>query len=260
MGKGRYWAALVALILLGGKPVEPVNDAGGSEAEAGINAEKPTEGGEAPSIRGGAALEAENREPHATNDEYYAQADLEAQQSMAEWTRWMGIAAALGVALSMVGVYLIWRTWHATRVAADTSRKTYDAFIAAEDASLVVEFPRGTVVESVVDGVLQPDTYFLEVAVTNIGRSTARLHGWSFGDKRHREDFTLKPGDTKKMHGVEVEEPAEGFTMSLHYSSPLREHLTLDVDALLKVDKSRAPQVRARAYRSKLRQQPQRED
>lgn len=67
-------------------------------------------------------------------DEY----DLAAQQTMALWTAIMGGMAVVGVALSGVGVYLIWRTWGATQEAAENSRKTLRSFIAKERAIIKI--------------------------------------------------------------------------------------------------------------------------
>lgn len=66
-------------------------------------------------------------------DEY----DLYSQQSMALWTTVMGCMAVLGVMLSWIGVILIWRTWDATRDAAENSRKTLRSYIARERAIIV---------------------------------------------------------------------------------------------------------------------------
>lgn len=62
--------------------------------------------------------------------------DLYAQKAMALWTALMGAMAVIGVALSGIGVFLIWRTWDATREAADSSRRTLSSFIAKERAIL----------------------------------------------------------------------------------------------------------------------------
>lgn len=68
-------------------------------------------------------------------DEY----DLYSQKTMALWTAIMGAMAVIGVALSGFGIYLIWRTWGATREAAESSRKTLRAFVAKERAFAKVE-------------------------------------------------------------------------------------------------------------------------
>lgn len=58
--------------------------------------------------------------------------DVAAQLTMAWWTKIMGAAAVLGVALSAVGVYLIWETFRETRRAAINATKTYEAYVAVE--------------------------------------------------------------------------------------------------------------------------------
>lgn len=67
-------------------------------------------------------------------DEY----DLAAQRTMALWTAIMGGMAVVGVALSGVGVYLIWRTWDATRIAANNSGATFRAYLAKERGYLTL--------------------------------------------------------------------------------------------------------------------------
>lgn len=66
----------------------------------------------------------------AQRDEY----DLQAQLTMAAWTRAMGLAALVGMAVGILGLGLIYRTWDATREAAESSRKTLRAYIAKERA------------------------------------------------------------------------------------------------------------------------------
>jgi hypothetical protein len=76
-------------------------------------------------------------EAQATSEERQrAERDIEAQRKMALWTAIMGAMAVIGVGLSGFGVYLIWRTWDATREAADNSRLTLRSFIAKERAHL----------------------------------------------------------------------------------------------------------------------------
>lgn len=74
------------------------------------------------------ALRSEEREIH----------DLAAQQVMALWTAIMGGMAVVGVALSGLGVYLVWTTFKATQRASESSMKTYEAYIAVERPRLHV--------------------------------------------------------------------------------------------------------------------------
>lgn len=66
-----------------------------------------------------------------------AEFDLYSQKAMALWTAIMGTMAVIGASLSAVGIYLIWRTWDATREAADNSRRTLRSFVAKERALLI---------------------------------------------------------------------------------------------------------------------------
>ena len=83
------------------------------------------------------ALSCERQIDNAAREDQRDEYDLYSQKAMALWTGIMGAMAVVGIALSGVGVYLIWRTWDATREAADNSRKTLRSFIAKERALLV---------------------------------------------------------------------------------------------------------------------------
>lgn len=69
-------------------------------------------------------------------DEY----DLEAQRTMAVWTRAMGIAAMIGMSVGIVGVGLVYFTFQETKRAASEARRNVDAFIASERGWLSLEF------------------------------------------------------------------------------------------------------------------------
>lgn len=58
-------------------------------------------------------------QPHSNDQTNYASEDLIAQRVMAWWTRIMGFAAAIGIFLGSVSIWLIWRTWDETRRAAN---------------------------------------------------------------------------------------------------------------------------------------------
>lgn len=100
---------------------------------------------------------------------YYDREDLKAQREMATWTRRMGQAAILGVMLSVVGIWLIWRTWDATREAAENSRKTLAAYIAKERAILKI----GQVFHRHIAEFSVPDC--LNATLKNIGPSPAQI-------------------------------------------------------------------------------------
>ncbi|ESZ88344.1 MAG: hypothetical protein Q27BB25_04535 [Blastomonas sp. CACIA14H2] len=75
----------------------------------------------------------------AARTEQREEYDLYSQRTMALWTAIMGIMAITGAALSAIGIYLVWRTWDATREAAESSRKTLRSYIARERGVLLIK-------------------------------------------------------------------------------------------------------------------------
>lgn len=69
-----------------------------------------------------------------THDEY----DLQAQLVTSVWTRHMGIAAIIGMAVGMFGVGLIFATFRATRKGVEAAQKTHEAFVALERPRLKI--------------------------------------------------------------------------------------------------------------------------
>lgn len=88
--------------------------------------------------------------------------DLYAQTSVALWTAIMGAMATVGIALSGIGVYLIWRTWDATREAANSARLTLDAYLRVERATIVV---------GIVDMFRSSTVHSIDLSLNNIGKS-----------------------------------------------------------------------------------------
>lgn len=68
--------------------------------------------------------------------------DLQAQEGMAKWAFWMFVASTATVAITFVGLILIWRTLHHTRRAADYAK---DMVI---EARLTTQAAKATVAES----------------------------------------------------------------------------------------------------------------
>jgi len=66
--------------------------------------------------------------------------DLQAQLVTSAWTRAMGLAAIVAMVVGIVGVGLVYTTFHETRRTADEARRQADAFISAERGWLSVEF------------------------------------------------------------------------------------------------------------------------
>jgi hypothetical protein len=72
----------------------------------------------------------------AQREQSYNQQDLVAQRQSALWAYIMAAAAVIGMALSAVGVWLVWGTWKQTAQAAESARRTLGLFIAKERAFL----------------------------------------------------------------------------------------------------------------------------
>jgi len=115
--------------------------------------------------------------------------------------------------------------------AASAGTKSYEAFVAAEDAFLSVEFPNGTLIESVVDGVRQPDTYFLTALITNVGRTTARVHGCSTGENHIPIQKTLKRDECEELGWRIPLDSLAQFNLRISYTTPIRPKAEMIVTA-----------------------------
>ena len=136
------------------------------------------------------ADQAEYRARPDQRDEY----DLAAQQTMAAWTRAMGIAGLIGMAVGIVGLGLIYRTYAATREAAENSAETLRSFIAKERGILVP-----IVAEKAIE--LPAMREGLSIIVENKGSAPATIESIRFsyfygGDWPDTFDHVL---DTKRM-------------------------------------------------------------
>lgn len=188
-----------------------------------------------------ADVQADQAEPNSyrapcRDGEYNNQSELCAQwyaaraaRDAADWAYWAIFWTVIALGLNAVGLAFL-------LVTIRQGHKTYQAFVAVEDASLVAEFPNASLTESMIEGVKQPDVYFFDAIITNIGRSTARVHGWQIdGGKPVRREHTLKAGDSWALEGELAIIPRNGyFVVSIHFSSPLSELMVLDINARLK--------------------------
>lgn len=101
------------------------------------------------------------------HDNERSEADLVAQRKSAMWTSIMGFAALIGMGLSAIAVYLVWRTWESTQEAAKNSRDTLDSYIHRERA--ILRF--GNAHYQSLDDLPVPDGF--QAQVLNFGASTA---------------------------------------------------------------------------------------
>ncbi|NRD89248.1 hypothetical protein C8024_07030 [Sphingopyxis sp. BSNA05] len=105
---------------------------------------------------------------------------------MASWTKIMGLAAVLGIILSVVGVWLIWQTFAETRRAANASQNALISFREAERGQIVVNLKTGE--KSTTSNLI----HFSPV-LKNIGRSPVkvlRVRSQSLTEPRLPEKFS----------------------------------------------------------------------
>lgn len=132
--------------------------------------------------------------------------------------------------------YFAWRAAHEAGRSANAAIESHGAFVAAEDASLSVSFPGGGKIEAMTEGVRT--TFFdVSIVVANIGRSAAQLEGWRFGENANEQLHILEPGS---QWGGFLDltmsiAPNEEFTVTIIYSTPIRQKMELDVTAELRL-------------------------
>lgn len=117
--------------------------------------------------------------------EQRAEYDLEAQRTMAAWTRAMGMAALIGMAVGIFGLGLIYRTWDATRQAAASSGDTLKAYLAKERAHIKANSAQQTFGKNALD-----PTFGFSVTVKNVGLSAGTIQRFAY---KYVEDFGWKP-------------------------------------------------------------------
>jgi hypothetical protein len=73
----------------------------------------------------------------------YNQRDLVAQRQSALWAYIMGAAAVIGIALSAIGVWLVWTTFRATHRSAEIAQENLNAFREAERGHCEIKLSGG---------------------------------------------------------------------------------------------------------------------
>lgn len=71
----------------------------------------------------------------ATREQQRAEEDLDAQQQMAEWARWMLIFTVIMAAITAVGVFFVWKTLTATQEMAKDAKLIGDKTVAHAETS-----------------------------------------------------------------------------------------------------------------------------
>ena len=118
-----------------------------------------------------AALDGCVEKAHATSEKRQREErDLEAQRKMSLWTAIMGAMAVIGVGLSGLGIYLILRTWQATRIAADAAENT---FIMSSRPWIICEELKNVTIEADISPVDNERKYEIsfDATFTNVGHS-----------------------------------------------------------------------------------------
>jgi hypothetical protein len=103
--------------------------------------------------------------PKSAEEEDRAKRDLAAQERMAYWAKWMFWAAFSTVVLTMVGIFLIWRTLIHTRHAAEAAR------------DMVVEGARATAAANTATGEAKRQADLAEESVKRLERPYIYIFG-----------------------------------------------------------------------------------
>ena len=208
-GNGIYRSVIVAiagLVLIGAG--EPPKKAGYSDQ---TDAAKP-EQHSAPTVPLNASetipkVKSEKQQEPCGNSRYDSNDDLCAQwkaadaaSDAAQWARWQLWLSGFGIVGLLISLWF-------TRCSINLANDTHKAFIRAEDASLLVNFPSGNKIE---DG-----SFLLNMTIANTGRSAMTIHkmeicGTSIimekvilaGEQTGLPDFATVPADRKLIMKV----------------------------------------------------------
>lgn len=166
-----------------------------------------TEPSPSPQSEGIAAPPAESLTPATDSKSYYDCEDLKAQRVMAYWTRIMGFAAAFGVAISIIGIGLIFQTLRESQKAATAASISKDAYIWNERAWL--KFDNKPSRRSCHRA---PQDVFPQVTVVNSGNSVAKII----------QAIATTADEGWKAIGPSMKWPVEGIIVSNGATTTLR--------------------------------------
>lgn len=194
-------------------------------------------------LRAASNARAENRGDHTNSgtaaDWMAARAARDAANSARDMNRISIAGLVVGLATTVAAgaaAYFAWRASDEARRSANAAVESHGAFVAAEDAALSVSFPNGGKIEAMTEGVLT--TYFdVNILLANIGRSAAQIEGWRFGEAQNEQLHVVEPG--QQWGGFReitmTIRPNEEFTVTIIYSTPIRQKQELDVTAELRL-------------------------
>lgn len=145
----RNWLQLLAIVgltfgLAGFAYAQPIDGNASGQPAASQSQQKPAREAEpkpAPTVqdllqRIAGALEAANSKTESADEREHAQRDLDAQEGMAKWAKYMLWAGGADVVLTVVGIVLIWRTLVHTRKAAESAKDMVDEAVKTTAAAI----------------------------------------------------------------------------------------------------------------------------
>lgn len=144
----------------------------------------------------------------AERDALHSESNLQAQKTVAIWTRTMGIAAVIGMTVGIFGLGLIFTTFRETRRAAESSAGTLRSFIAKERAYLRVL--RGNKTRELPSG-----NEGIGIAVKNVGMAPCTIIKieWSYFYGPDWPEQFMHERSTPRV----VPPQSEGVTPCLHW-------------------------------------------
>jgi hypothetical protein len=149
-----YWLPIVAVVglaLAGATNAQAISHNGGRHTRAHQAQTKPKTDAQPSALiavqndiqRVARALEAANDKQPSPAEQQQASDNLEAQQGMVKWARWMFCAAVLEALITASGVWLVYRTLYHTRIASKAARDAVvEAGRAADAANTSIEVTR----------------------------------------------------------------------------------------------------------------------
>lgn len=178
-------------MMIGGLP-KPEEQGGASRCTTSNSSECPTPTAHTSRVT---APPASDLQPSANDQSYYTREDLQAQRIMAWWTRIMGFAAAIGIALGGISIWLIWQTWDATRQTALTAAANTQAYVAIEAARIRIVQLGGDLLSRQIKAV--PIT----LGAVNVGRARCVIDGINYSIS---DNQTYTPNFDKFTNGSGV--------------------------------------------------------
>ena len=120
--------------------------------------------------------------------------------------------------------------------AASAGTKSYEAFVAAEDAHLVLDFSDGTIIQHYLPEYGDEewrDHYMITAKITNVGRSTARIRNCYLDGNIIGASKTLRRDEEWSISKRIERESLDEFEFVINYTSPITDAGKLTMKAQL---------------------------